>query len=43
VNQRIIVGNYSVDFNASELSSGVYFYTLEAPDYKETKKMILVK
>ncbi len=43
VNQRIIVGNYSVDFNAAELSSGVYFYSLEAQDYKETKKMILVK
>lgn len=43
VNQRIIVGNYTVDFNASELSSGVYFYTLETPDFKETKRMILVK
>lgn len=43
VNQRIITGNYSVDFNASELSSGIYFYTLETADFKETKKMILVK
>ena len=43
VNQRIIVGNYTVDFNASELSSGVYFYSLETPDFKETKRMILVK
>jgi secreted PhoX family phosphatase len=43
VNQRIIVGNYSVDFNASDLSSGIYFYTLETPEFKETKKMILVK
>lgn len=43
VNQRVIVGNYTVDFNASELSSGVYFYTLETPDFKETKRMILVK
>ncbi len=43
VNQRIIVGNYSVDFNASELSSGIYFYSLETPDFKESKKMILVK
>lgn len=43
VNQRIIVGSYSVDFNASELSSGVYFYTLEAPDYRQTKRMVLVK
>ena len=43
VNQRIIVGNYSVDFNASELSSGIYFYSIETPDFKETKKMILIK
>lgn len=43
VNQRIIVGNYTVDFNASELSSGVYFYTLETADFRETKRMILVK
>ncbi len=43
VNQRIIVGNYSVDFNSSEISSGIYFYSLETPDFKETKKMILVK
>lgn len=43
VNQRVITGRYSADFNASELSSGVYFYTLETPEFKETKKMILVK
>lgn len=43
VNQRVIVGNYSVDFDASDLSSGVYFYTLETPEFKETKKMILIK
>lgn len=43
VNQRIIVGNYSVDFDASGLSSGIYFYSLETPDFKETKKMILIK
>ncbi len=43
VDQRIIVGNYSVDFNASDLSSGIYFYSLETPEFKETKKMILVK
>ena len=43
VNQRVIVGNYSADFDASGLASGVYFYSLETPDFKETKKMILVK
>lgn len=36
-------GNYVVDFNASELSSGAYFYRLEAGNFTETKKMLLVK
>ena len=35
--------NYQVDFNASNLSSGVYFYTLEANNFKQTKKMVLIK
>lgn len=43
VNQRIITGNYSVDFDGSNLGSGVYFYSLETSDFKETKKMVLVK
>lgn len=43
VNQRVIVGNYSVDFDASGFSSGIYFYTLETEGFKETKKMILIK
>ena len=36
-------GNYVVDFNASELSSGAYFYRLESGNFVETKKMLLVK
>ena len=36
-------GNYEVEFNASNLPSGVYFYQLQAGDYLETKKMILLK
>lgn len=36
-------GNYSIDFNASNLSNGVYFYKLEAEGYSNTKKMVLVK
>ncbi|KAA0207833.1 T9SS type A sorting domain-containing protein, partial [Ignavibacteria bacterium CHB1] len=30
-------------FNASNLSSGVYFYTLSSGDFKMTKKMLLMK
>ena len=36
-------GKYEIDFNASHLSSGIYFYTLRAGAYINTKKMILIK
>ena len=36
-------GSYSVDFNASVLSSGIYFYQLKADSFVETRKMILIK
>lgn len=43
VNEYHIAGNYSVEFNAGELASGIYFYSIAAGDYHEAKKMILVK
>ncbi|MCB9258619.1 MAG: T9SS type A sorting domain-containing protein [Ignavibacteriales bacterium] len=43
VNQKQKPGNYEVTFNADELSSGVYFYKLQAGDIIQTKKMILIK
>ena len=36
-------GTYSVTWNADELSSGIYFYTLITSDFINTKKMILLK
>ncbi len=36
-------GVYNYNFNASGLSSGVYFYSISAGDYKTTKKMLLLK
>ena len=36
-------GIYDIDFEASKLSSGVYFYQLKAGDFISTKKMILIK
>lgn len=43
VNESQPAGYYSVDFDGSDLSSGMYFYNLTAGKYKETKKMILMK
>ncbi|MFZ1517134.1 MAG: T9SS type A sorting domain-containing protein [Ignavibacteriaceae bacterium] len=43
VNQEQSVGNYKVDFNASHLSSGVYFYQIKAGEFIQSKKMILIK
>ncbi|RPI17620.1 MAG: T9SS C-terminal target domain-containing protein [Ignavibacteriae bacterium] len=43
VNENYNAGSYSINFNASSLSSGVYFYKLETADFTAIKKMILVK
>lgn len=36
-------GIHYIDFDAESISSGIYFYSLEAAGYKEVKKMILLK
>lgn len=36
-------GNYSVDFNASNLASGVYYYRMISGNYSNTKKLLLMK
>jgi hypothetical protein len=36
-------GYYNAEIDGTDLSSGVYFYTLSAKDFVETKKMVLVK
>ena len=43
VNEFKTAGNYSVNFDASSLSSGVYFYKIVAGDFTDAKKMTLVK
>ncbi|MDD5362839.1 MAG: Omp28-related outer membrane protein [Ignavibacteria bacterium] len=39
----VTAGYYNAEINGAELSSGVYFYTLKAGNYIETKKMMLIK
>ena len=36
-------GNYSTNFNASNLPSGIYFYKLEAGQFTQVKKMMIIK
>ena len=43
VNEEKSVGSYEVDFDASSLSSGVYFYQLKSGSFMQIKKMILLK
>ncbi len=43
VNEEMESGYYNLKFNASSLSSGIYFYSLKAGDFVSTKKMILLK
>jgi hypothetical protein len=43
VNKKMSAGNHQALINSSELSSGIYFYTLLAGNFRDTKKMILLK
>ena len=43
VNQHLEAGTHNISFNAGNLSSGIYFYRLEAGNFNDIKKMTLVK
>ncbi|MEE9431522.1 MAG: T9SS type A sorting domain-containing protein [Melioribacteraceae bacterium] len=43
VDQKKPTGNYEAKFDASKLSSGVYFYQLKSGSFTSTKKMLLLK
>jgi hypothetical protein len=43
VNELRNAGSHSIDFNASALSSGTYFYRIESGNFRDVKKMMLIK
>jgi hypothetical protein len=43
INQRMKAGYHEIDFNGQDLASGIYYYRIEAGDYRQVKKMILLK
>ncbi len=43
INEYMPAGTHSVNFNADNLSSGVYFYKLESGEFIDSKKMLLIK
>lgn len=43
VNNFLLSGNYSFDFNGNDLESGIYFYNLTAGNFNSAGKMILMK
>ena len=43
VNGNLNAGSYEYEFDGTGLNSGVYFYKLEAGEYSETRRMVLLK
>ncbi len=43
VNENVSAGSYSVDFNGSNLASGMYIYKMTAGNFTQTSKMMLMK
>ena len=43
INEEKSMGNYTIDFYAAHLASGVYFYQMKTAEFTQTKKMLLLR
>ena len=43
VDKDMTAGDHEIEFNASHLSSGVYYYKITSGDFEDVKKMALIK
>jgi hypothetical protein len=43
VNEKLQPGTYEIEWDGNNFASGIYYYSLEADNFKETKKMVLMK
>jgi hypothetical protein len=43
INEDKSSGNYTIDFNAAGLSSGIYFYKLHSGSFTQTRRMVIIK
>ncbi len=43
VNEKLTPGTYSVDWNASDFPSGIYFYRMQSGNFNQTKQMLMIK
>ncbi len=43
VNSKVNAGNHTINYNASELSSGIYIYKILSAHFSDSKKMMLIK
>jgi hypothetical protein len=43
INEEKPIGTHTIEFDATNLPSGIYFYKLQIPNFTQTKKMILLK
>lgn len=43
INKKLTAGEHSIEYHASKLASGIYFYELKTEQFSQTKKMVLLK